>query len=72
MCGDFVRKPRPKYSLANEKLVENAKNYNRDHIQKYLKLCTINVHKFLNLMHSKFVLIFEYCYLMFHISLLKC
>ena len=44
MSGDVIRNPRPKYSLANEKLVQNAKNYNRDHIQKYLKLCTFNVH----------------------------
>ena len=72
MSDDVIRKPRPKYSLANEKLVQNAKNYNQDHIQKYLKLCTFDVHMSQNFMHSKFVLIFEICYLMFHISLLKC
>ena len=44
MSGDVIRKPRPKYSLTNEKLVQNAKNYNRDPIQKYLKLRTFNVH----------------------------
>ena len=43
MSGDVIRKPRPKYTLAKEKLVQNAKNYNQDHIQKYLKLCTFNV-----------------------------
>ena len=44
MSGDIIRKQKPKYSIANDKLVQNAKNYNRDHIQKYLKLCTFNVH----------------------------
>ena len=44
MSGDVIRKPRPKYTLVNEKLVQNAKNYNPDNIQKYLKLCTFNVH----------------------------
>ena len=44
MSGDIIRKQKPKYSIANDKLVQNAKNFNRDHIQKYLKLCTFNVH----------------------------
>ena len=72
ISGDIIRKPRPNFSLANEKLVQNAKSYNRDHIQKYLKLYSFNVHISQSFMHSKFVLIFEICFLMFHISLLKC
>ena len=29
MSGDIIRKQKPKYSIANDKLVQNAKNYNR-------------------------------------------
>ena len=35
MSGDNIRKPKPKFSIANEKLIQNAKNENRDHIQLF-------------------------------------
>ena len=44
MAGDIIRKSKPKCSIANEKLVQNAKTYNWDHTQKYLKICTINIY----------------------------
>ena len=45
-AGDIIKKSKPKKSIANEKLVQNASNYNRDHIQKYIKFCTFNLHIF--------------------------
>ena len=44
MVSDITRKPKPNYSIAIEKLEENASYYNRDQIQKFLRLCTFNLH----------------------------
>ena len=62
MSGDIIRKPRPKYSIANEKLVQNAK-------KNTIETIYISIEDF---MHNKFVLILEICYLIYRISLLKC